>query len=252
MSAAPHPGLAAVRDRIGEACRRVGRDPGEVRLVAVTKGRTPDQVRSLLAAGQRVLAENRVQDWRALVDALGEPPTGGAASDATAPGDAPPEWHLIGHLQRNKVRFCRPFALIHSLDSVRLARALHEEGAKHDHVFRALVQVNVAGEASKYGVASEALAALLDEVATLEHVRVEGLMTIAPFDPDPERARPVFAALRALADRHGLGERSMGMSGDFEVAVEEGATLVRIGSALFEPPAAVGQALAPSAASTST
>ncbi len=242
MSATPHPGLAAVLERIAAACRRVGRDPSEVRLVAVTKGRSPDAVRALLAAGHHLLAENRVQDWRALAAALGD----------EAPGGEPPEWHLIGHLQRNKVRFCRPFALIHSLDSARLARALDEEGAKHDHVFRALVQVNVAGEASKYGVASEALAPLLDEVAAMPHVRVEGLMTIAPWGTEPERARPVFAALHALAEHHGLAERSMGMSGDFEVAVEEGATLVRIGSALFEPSAATPQALAASSASTST
>jgi PLP dependent protein len=224
VSATPHPALAAVTERLAAACRRAGREPGAVALVAVTKGRSPDEVRALLDAGQRVLAENRVQDWRALVDALGD-------DVPTAP---PPRWHLIGHLQRNKVRFCRPFDLIHSLDSARLARALDEEGAKHEHVFRALVQVNVSGEASKYGVAPADLAALLDQVAALEHVRVEGLMTMAPFDPDPERARPVFAALRSLAQRHGLRELSMGMSGDFEVAVEEGATLVRIGSALFE------------------
>ena len=242
MIPAPHPGLEAVEARIAAACRRAGRDPREVRLVAVTKGRTPDQVRALLAGGQRLLAENRVQDWRALVDELGD----------AVPGGGSPEWHLIGHLQRNKVRFCRPVSLIHSLDSERLARALDEEGAKHEHVFRTLVQVNVASEASKYGVAIEALAPLLELVATLPNVRVEGLMTIAPFDPDPERARPVFATLRALAERHGLEERSMGMSGDFEVAVEEGATLVRVGSAVFEPEGAAGQALAASGASTST
>lgn len=246
-SDARHPGLATVEARIAAACRRAGRDLREVRLVAVTKGRSPDEVRALLAAGQRVLAENRVQDWRSLVDALAAPaPTG------VTPQAAPPEWHLIGHLQRNKVRFCRPFALIHSLDSERLARALDEEGAKHDHVFRALVQVNVSGESSKHGVTSEGLAALLEALAPLGHVRVEGLMTMAPFDPDPERARPVFAALRALAERHGLAQLSMGMSGDFEVAVEEGATLVRVGSALFEPDAGTRQPPAAPPASTST
>jgi len=238
----PHPALAAVTERVAAACRRAGRDPGAVTLVAVTKGRTPDDVRALLEAGQHVLAENRVQDWRALVDALGD----------DVPGAAPPQWHLIGHLQRNKVRFCRPFALIHSLDSARLARALDEEGAKHQHVFRALVQVNVAGEASKHGVDAADLEALLDQAAALPHVRVEGLMTMAPFDPEPERARPVFAALRSLAQRHGLGELSMGMSGDFEVAVEEGATLVRVGSALFEGASAAGDDAQPDAASTAS
>jgi PLP dependent protein len=145
------------------------------------------------------------------------------------------EWHLVGHLQRNKVKYCRPFALIHSLDSVRLAEALEEEGARHGHVFRTLVQVNVAGEASKHGVPPEEAEALVALVRTLEHVRVEGLMTMAPYAEDPERARPVFGALRALRDRLGLDALSMGMSGDVEVAVEEGATLVRVGSALFDP-----------------
>ncbi len=224
MRPAPHTALVDVEERIAAACSRAGRDPAAVTLVAVTKGRAPDDVRALLQAGQRVLAENRVQDWRALVEALGD----------DVAGDTPPQWHLIGHLQRNKVRFCRPFALIHSLDSERLARALDEEGAKHDHVFRTLIQVNVSGEASKFGVATVDVEALIERVAALPHVEVVGLMTIAPYHDDPERARPVFAELRELAHRLDLRERSMGMSGDFEVAVEEGATLVRIGSALFE------------------
>ena len=228
-----------MRARIAAACRRVDRDPGGVRLVAVTKGRSPDEVRALVAAGQRILAENRVQDWRAAADRLAEPSL---------------EWHLIGHLQRNKVRFCRPFALIHSLDSERLALALEAEGAKHDHVFRTLVQVNVAGEAGKYGVTPAETAALLARVRRLEHVRVEGLMTMAPYDEDPERSRPVFRGLRALATELGATELSMGMSGDFEVAVEEGATMVRVGSALFadSPGAAGGNADAAPARSTPT
>ncbi len=242
MSPQPHRALTDVRERIAAACRRAGREPAAVGLVAVTKGRAPDDVRALLAAGQRVLAENRVQDWRALVDALGD----------DEPGDTPPQWHLIGHLQRNKARFCRPFALIHSLDSERLARALDEEGAKHDHVFRTLLQVNVSGEASKFGVAAGDAEALLDRVAVLPHVEVVGLMTIAPYHDDPERARPVFASLRELARELGLHELSMGMSGDYEVAVEEGATLVRIGSALFEPAGAADATEAQPGAGSST
>ncbi len=212
-----------MRARIEAACERVGRAPDGVRIVAVTKGRSPDEVRTLLAAGQRTLGENRVQDWRAMADAL---------------ADSAPRWHLVGHLQRNKVRFCRPFELIHSLDSERLALALEAEGAKHGHVFRTLLQVNVAGEESKHGVTANAAAALLVRLRALEHVTVEGLMTMAPFADDPERARerarPVFRDTRMLAETLGLRELSMGMSGDFEVAVEEGATLVRVGSALFE------------------
>lgn len=194
-----------------------------MRLVAVTKGRSPEEVRALVDAGQGVLAENRVQAWR----------------EAAAPlTGRDVEWHLIGHLQRNKVRYCRPFALIHSLDSERLADALEAEGEKHAHVFDALLQVNVSGEASKHGVEPAALAGLLAHVRGLRYVRVHGLMTMAPYADDPETARPHFRALRELAGRHALGELSMGMSGDVEVAVEEGATLVRIGSALFEADAA--------------
>ena len=215
-----HAALAAVRERIAAACARAGRSPAEVTLVAVTKGRTADEVRALVDAGQHDLAENRVQAWR----------------DAAAVLEGREvAWHLIGHLQRNKVRFCRPFELIHSIDSLRLAQALDAEGAKHAHRFDVLVQVNVSAEESKYGVSPTALPALLEEVERLPFVRARGLMTMAPFDVDPERARPHFRALRALAERYALSELSMGMSGDFEVAVEEGATLVRIGSALFEP-----------------
>jgi PLP dependent protein len=208
----------SVRHRIERACARAGRDPAEVRLVAVTKGHDADEIRRvLLEHGQRVLGENRVQEWRAKVEAVG-------------PGVA---WHLVGHLQTNKVRYCRGFALLHGVDSLRLVDALEEEGARHDHVFALLLQVNVTGEARKHGVEPDGLADLVAEVRERPHLRLEGLMTIAPYDPDPERARPVFRSLRRLADRHADGRTSMGMSGDFEVAIEEGATWVRIGSALF-------------------
>jgi len=207
-----------VRDRIAAACARAGRSPEEVTLVAVTKGHDPDEVaRRLLARGQHVLAENRVQEWREKHEAL--------------PRDV--AWHLVGHLQRNKVKYCRTFTLIHSLDSLRLAQALEADGEKHDHVFRVLIQVNVAGETSKYGVASDEVRELYERIGDLPHVEVLGLMTIAPFDDDPERSRGVFRALRNLRDTLSLEALSMGMSGDFEVAVEEGATLVRVGSALF-------------------
>jgi PLP dependent protein len=189
-----------------------------VRLVAVTKGQGPDTIRRLLLDGGHLrLGENRLQEWRDKHEAVGPAV----------------EWHLVGHLQRNKVRYCRPFSLIHSLDSARLAEALEAEGAKHGHLFRTLVQVNVSGEASKYGVSPEEAKALIATVEPLVHVRVDGLMTIAPYADDSERARPVFRALRKLRDRLGLDDLSMGMSGDLEVAIEEGATLVRVGSALF-------------------
>lgn len=212
--------LADVRERIARACARAGRGPGEVRLVAVTKGHDADAVRAaVLDRGHRVLGESRVQEWRAKAEALGP--------------DV--EWHLVGHLQTNKVRYCRGFALLHGVDSARLIDALEGDGARHDHVFPVLLQVNVAGERAKHGVDPAGLADLVSRLDDAPHVRLEGLMTMAPYDPDPERARPVFRALRTLAERHADGRTSMGMSGDFEVAIEEGATWIRVGSALFAP-----------------
>lgn len=214
--------LADVRRRIERACSAAGRDPSGVTLVAVTKGRGPEEVRrAVLDQGHRDLGENRVQEWQTKVEALG--------TDVA--------WHLVGHLQRNKVRFCAPFALIHSLDSPRLADALEDEGARRGHVFPVLLQVNVAGEAQKHGVPPSEVAELARHLASLPHVRLEGLMTIAPYADDPEEARPVFRTLRDLADRHAFGRTSMGMSGDLEVAIEEGATWVRVGRAAFEPAA---------------
>lgn len=212
--------LADVRERIAGACARAGRDPREVRLVAVTKGHDADAVRAAVVdRGHRVLGENRVQEWRAKAEALGP--------------DV--EWHLVGHLQTNKVRYCRTFALLHAVDSTRLVAALEADGARHEHVYPVLLQVNVAGEDSKHGIAPAGLADLVARVRDAPHVRLEGLMTMAPYDPDPERARPVFRALRGLAERHAGGLTSMGMSGDFEVAIEEGATWIRVGTALFAP-----------------
>lgn len=217
--------LGDVMDRIRSACLRVGRDPAEVKLVAVTKGRDVEEIRRCLTRhGHRRLGENRVQAWRDKADALGEEV----------------EWHLIGHLQTNKVRFCRAFALLHGVDSARLIAALEADGRRHEHVFPVLLQVNVAGEDGKHGAAPAEVGDLLALARDGHCVRVEGLMTMAPFDPDPERARPTFRALRALAERHGIDRTSMGMSGDFEVAIEEGATWVRIGRALFADPDAGG------------
>lgn len=211
--------LAEVRSRIEAACRRAGRDPGEVALVAVTKGHGPAEIEAkLLRHGQRVLGENRIQEWREKREAL--EPFG-------------IEWHFIGNLQRNKVKYCEPFALIHSLNSARLAEALQAQGEKSGHCFRVLLEVNTSGEASKQGVPLAEAAALAEYAAGLENLRLEGLMTMAPYSDDPERARPYFRQLRELRDRLGLRHLSMGMSADFDVAVEEGATLVRVGSALF-------------------
>ena len=187
--------------------------------MAVSKGRDIASIEGrLLAKGQRVLGESRIQEWQPKAAAL--------------PSDL--EWHLIGHLQRNKVRFCHPFALIHSVDSWRLAEALSVEGLAHRRRFPILLQVNVSGEASKHGITPNELPDVVARVLDAPGLELCGLMTMAPFDANPERARPHFRALHTLATRYAGGRTSMGMSGDFEVAIEEGATWIRIGGALFE------------------
>lgn len=213
--------LAAVRERIEAACRRSGRDPGSVKLIAVTKGKDVDEIeRLVLSRGCRALGENRIQEWREKerhFDGRGL------------------EWHFIGNLQRNKVKYCLPFHTIHSLNSLRLAEELQRFGARHDHRFRVLLEVNVSGEATKQGLTPTEASELAQRVSDMmPSVELAGLMTMAPWSDDPESVRPVFAELRKLRDKLGLVELSMGMSGDFEVAIEEGATMVRVGSALFD------------------
>jgi pyridoxal phosphate enzyme (YggS family) len=220
--------LRLVRDRIAAAERAAGRAAGSVRLVAVSKKMTVDDVRAALAADQLDLGESYGQELRDKRQALaGETPA--------------PRWHFIGPLQANKVKYVAgQVALVHSIDSTGLLDELERRGLD-DNVQACLVQVNVAGEAQKKGVAPAGLPALLDHFATLRHVRCAGLMTVPPLDEDPEAARPHFAALRALAEREGrvarpnvsLTDLSMGMSHDLEVAVAEGATYVRIGTAIF-------------------
>lgn len=213
--------LATVRARIDAACERVGRDPAGVRLVGVTKGHDADEIRRrLIDHGLVDLGENRVQEWRDKAD------------------DLPSEvrWHFVGSLQRNKVKYLAEGGVttVHSLNSQRLADAMQTQGQRRGHRFRALIEVDVAGEDAKQGVSTDAVAALLRHCEELSHVEVVGLMAIAPFADDAEQARPYFQKLSRMADELDLPERSMGMSGDFEVAIEEGATTVRIGTALFE------------------
>lgn len=212
--------LAQVEERIAAACSRVGRSPAEVKLVAVTKGHPAAEVEEkILGKGCFVLGESRVQEWRSKAEELGEHAI---------------EWHLIGNLQRNKVKYCLPFHTIHSLNSTRLADALQAHGERSEHLFRVLVEVNVAEEESKRGTGIAEAEELVAHARELPNLEVAGLMAMAPFSDDPETARPVFRALRELRDKLRLVELSMGMSNDFEVAVEEGATIVRVGTALFE------------------
>ena len=217
--------VARVRDRIAAAAGRAGRRPEEVTLVAVTKGVDLARIREAVAAGVTDVGESRVQEAAPKVAAL----------------RAAVRWHLVGHLQRNKAGLAAGlFSVIHSLDTVRLAEDLSRHAPQP---VDALLQVNVAGEPQKFGVAPEGLAVVLRNTGQLPRLRVIGLMTIAPLHPDPEHARPIFRRLRTLRDEAAkvlgtaLPHLSMGMSDDFEVAIEEGATLVRVGRAIFTPAA---------------
>jgi pyridoxal phosphate enzyme (YggS family) len=222
---------ARVRARIEAACGRAGRDPAGVTLVAVTKTHPIDVVRAAVEAGLTDLGENRVQDLVVKSDALPGLAAGGSV-----------RWHLVGHLQRNKARDAAARTdLFHALDSPALAEALDRKAGEAGRVLECLVQVNVSGEASKSGVEPSATYALVDAAHSMPNLRVAGLMTIAApaaHAGDLERlVRPQLASLRELRDRYSgpapLRHLSMGMTDDLEVAVEEGATLVRVGSALF-------------------
>ncbi|GBD23452.1 hypothetical protein HRbin29_01118 [bacterium HR29] len=212
--------VARIRQRIADACARAGRDPAEVVLVAVTKGKSLAAVAALARAGVFDIGENRVQEGEAKRRA------------AELAGLAGLRWHLVGHLQRNKAaRALRTFHVLHGIDSAAALEALARRATEPVPVF---LEVNVAGEPSKHGCAPEALPTLVETARRLPAIRLEGLMTVAPVADDPEDVRPVFRELRPLAQEFGLTKLSMGMSGDFEVAIEEGATHVRLGRALFE------------------
>jgi PLP dependent protein len=216
--------LETVRAAMAAAARRAGRDPGAVRLVAVSKTVDLERLQAAIAAGHDLFGENYLQEARDKIAALGRRVG----------------WHLVGHLQSNKARGAvELFDLIHAVDRLRLALALDAAAARMGKVQDILIQVNQGGEATKSGVAPAAAPALLQEVSRLPHLRILGLMTMPPWFPDPETSRPYFRALRELRDQLQdltglpLPELSMGMSGDFAVAVEEGATLVRVGTAIF-------------------
>ncbi len=218
--------LADVLGRINRACARSGRDPAEVRLVAVSKTMAAERVQALMAAGQLLFGENRVQEAVLKIEALG-------------PG---PQWHFIGHLQKNKVRHViGKFDLIHSVDSRDLAQALNRRCGSAGLVQPVLLQINQAGETTKHGILPQELPALAEEVERCASLDLRGLMSIPPPAAAPENSRRWFNDLRVLRDRltpelgRELPELSMGMSDSYAVAVEEGATLVRVGTALFGP-----------------
>ena len=230
--------LESVLSRIDRACQKSGRAASEVQLVAVTKYAQLDWVRDLISLGQTRLGENRPQQLASRAVELGD--VAEISFDETSPGI---EWHQIGHLQRNKVELVLPVAaLTHSIDSVRLLRRVSEIAAKQQKAARVLLEVNVSGEASKDGFTPSTLIDEWSELTGFANVLIEGLMTMAPQCDHPDEARPYFARLRELRDTlrsanpggPQLPELSMGMSGDFEAAIAEGATVVRVGSLLFD------------------
>ncbi len=230
-----HPRLSVVRERIHRAARRVGRSGDDILLVAVSKGHPPEAVVAACTLGVRDFGENRVEEGGPKVELV--------ARYLTSQGMDVPRWHLIGHLQSRKAaQAIGPYALIHSVDRVKIARRLERFSAAVGHIQSILLEVNVSGEETKFGFRPEEVEQAVEEIADMKHLRIQGLMTMAPFVDDPEDVRFVFSALRSLRERlarlyprvewHHL---SMGMSNDFEVAIEEGATIVRIGTAIFGP-----------------
>lgn len=218
--------LAEVEKHVCEACARAGRSREEVTLIAVSKTKPVSMIEELLPGGTRDFGENKVQELCDKYEVL--------------PKDI--HWHLIGHLQRNKVKYVVDKAcLIHSVDSLRLAETIHEEGKKKGVTVPVLIEVNVAGEESKFGVTPEETEDLVRAIALLPAVRVKGLMTIAPYVENPEDNRVHFSKLKQLSvdirnkniDNVSMDVLSMGMTGDYQVAIEEGATMVRVGTGIF-------------------
>ena len=218
--------LARVEERISRVCIRAGRSRDEVTLVAVSKTKPVEMLREAYGLGVRVFGENKVQEIRDKYEEM--------------PPDT--EWHMIGHLQTNKVKYIvDKVKLIHSVDSVKLAETIEKEAAKHNISVDILLEVNVAEESSKFGLKTVEVIPAFEQIAQLPHINIRGLMTIAPFVEDPEENRPVFADLHKLyvdikeknIDNGTVSILSMGMTNDYEVAIEEGATMVRIGTGIF-------------------
>lgn len=218
--------LSIVEKKICEACKRANRSRDEVTLIAVSKTKPVSMLEEIYDEGIRDFGENKVQELTEKYETM--------AKDI--------RWHMIGHLQRNKVKYIvDKVQLIHSVDSVRLAQAIEQEAAKKDVIVDILIEVNVAEEESKFGLKVEEVIAMVEEISKYSHLRIKGLMTIAPYVENPEENRSVFAALRKLSvdiaqkniDNVSVEILSMGMTNDYEVAIEEGATIVRVGTGIF-------------------
>jgi hypothetical protein len=215
--------LLRVTDRIEKAARRVGRDPKEVNLVAVSKTVESPRIKEAIEAGVSILGENYVQEAQKKIEEIGRPVA----------------WHFIGHLQTNKAKYAiRLFEMIHSLDSLPLAEELNRRAEQGGQVTKVMIEVNISGEATKFGTDEEKVFSIARGILNLNHLSLEGLMTMPPYFDSPEMSRPYYIKLRELKEkmiREGipLNELSMGMSNDFEIAIEEGATYVRVGTAIF-------------------
>jgi len=219
--------LENVLNRIKKAANARSRDPETIRLVAVSKTIPTDMVKEAIEAGVKILGENYIQEARKKFDALSSYPV---------------SWHFIGHLQTNKAKYAvRLFDLIHSVDSLKLAHELNKQAKKINKIQEILIQVNISMESTKAGVYEQDALSLIKDISHLENLSVKGLMTMPPFFNEPEKVRPYFSALRKLRDQIkkesipniAMDELSMGMTGDFEAAIDEGASLVRIGTAIF-------------------
>lgn len=217
--------LSRVRERMERAARRAGRDPKEIRLVAVSKTVEVIRIQEAIEAGVSILGENYVQEAKKKIESIGRPVS----------------WHFIGHLQSNKARVAvRLFDMVHSIDSLPLAEALNGKAEQEDRLIKVMIEVNLSREATKFGTDEERVFNLARGIQNLGRLSLEGLMTMPPYFDSPEMSRPYYIALRELRDRSAregipMKELSMGMSSDFEIAIEEGATYVRVGTAIFGP-----------------
>jgi PLP dependent protein len=218
--------LARVQDQIAGAARRAGRKPEEIQLISVSKTVPVERIQEAIHAGIKIFGENYIQEAQKKIETIGH----GVA------------WHFIGHLQTNKAKFAvRLFDLIHSVDSLNLAQELNRLAQQQGKVLPILLQVSLSGEETKFGAEENEILTMAEKISAMDSIIVQGLMTMPPFFDNPEESRPYFASLRKLAEnlaaqkipRSGMKELSMGMSNDFEVAIEEGATMVRVGTAIF-------------------
>ena len=217
--------LLKVREKIEKAARKIGRDPNEIKLVAVSKTVETARIKEAIEAGVSILGENYVQEAQKKIEEIGRPVS----------------WHFIGHLQSNKAKYAvRLFDMIHSVDSLPLAEELNRRAEQANQVIKVMAEVNLSKEATKFGTDEEMVLNLAKRIQNLTHLSLEGLMTMPPYFDSPELSRPYYIALRELKERMAkegvlMEDLSMGMSNDFEIAIEEGATYVRVGTAIFGP-----------------